>query len=551
MHRALLAFCLSLAAAPSGVALPQSDWVLDALLLEGQTQLGLGTLIKPTGGALNNQGDWAAHALVTPQGITTRGLLIKNGALLIGDGDALSAPPGAKLGTLGTSALAFGPALDERGDVYWNGTFVPEGGFPIACIGRNDRVLLTPFESELNPGGPVWVDFFALQARGAGELLVGGRISDPLMPFPFRTVLAKVRVEASGQVSGSTVLAELDEPDPNWPGTLAQFSTWNTGFALGADDSFVWTGALDVDGVELEAVGRDGTLLAIEGAPAGALGDWLAFDPAGVALGPFGTPAWRGTVLSNGPGQQALFAVFVAGAVNWVTGAALPTDPNRAFVAPLVAPMHFASDGRLALVLEWEQPGVGIGESLFLGDEPVIEVGDTTVEGHVLDQLFEGYRAMDGRDDGGAFVVDARTTLGVNGLFRARRAGQTEVLVGCTTPAAELRATDGGPQLGEPLALEVKSEAFASAALFLGVGAPGVDALTPCGPVFPGIGELLLDPLQFNLQSLGSAALPADVEVGVPFVPDLIGQSTALQALLVDGLGQVQLTNGLRVTLGG
>ena len=536
---------------PAGAARPQSDWVLDTLLQEGQTQPGLGTLVRPTGGAFNNQGDWAAHAIVTPEGLTTRGVVIKNGALVIGDGDPLSVPPGATLGTLATNAFAFGPALDERGDIFWNGTFIPDGGFPVACIGRNDGVLLTPFESELNPGGPVWVDFFTLQVRGEGELLVGGRISDPLVPFPFRTVLAQVQVDASGQVSGSTVLAELDEPDPAWPGTLAQFSTWNTGFTLGADDAFAWTGALDVDGAELEAVGRDGTLLAIEGAPAGALGEWLAFDPAGVALGPSGLPAWRGTVLSNGPSQQVLFAIFVAGAVTWVSGEALPGDPDRAFIAPLVSPMQFANDGRLALVLEWEQPGVGTGESLYLGDEPIMEVGDTTVEGHVIDQLFEGYRAMDGRDDGGAFIVNGRTSLGDNSLFRARRAGQVDLLVGCTTPAAELRATEGGPQIGEPLALEVKSDTIPSAALFLGIGPPGVGPLAPCGPLFPGIGELLLDPLQFSLQSLGSAALPASVEVSVPFVPELIGQSTALQALLVDSSGQAQLTNGLSVTLGG
>lgn len=537
--------------APAVAAAPQADWVLDALLLEGQSQPGLGTLVKPTGGAFNNQGDWAAHAIVTPQGLTTRGVVIVNGALVVGDGDALSAPPGATLSTLATSAFAFGPALDERGDVYWNGQFIPAGGFPIDCIGRNDGVLLAPFESELNPGGPVWIDFFALQVRGEGELLVGGRISDPLVPFPFRTVLAKVQVDASGQVQGSTVLAEVDESDPAWPGAIAQFSPWNTGFAQGADDAFAWTGSLEVDGVALEAVGRDGALLAIEGAPAGALGEWLGFDPAGAALGPFGTPAWRGTVLSNGPSQQVLFAVFIAGASAWVTGEALPADPNRAFIAPLVAPLKFANDGRLALLFEWEQPGVGTGESLYLGDEAVIEVGDMSVEGHVIDQLFEGYRAMDARDDGAAFLVDARTNLGVNGLFRARRAGDVQVLSGCTTPNAELRATAGGPQLGEALALEVKSDAFATAAVFLGVGAPGVGPQAVCGPIFPGVGELLLDPLQFSLQPLGTAALPADVEVNVPFVPELVGQSTALQALLIDGLGQAQLTQGLSVTLGG
>lgn len=551
MLRTTLAALALFTCAPVGAATPQSDWVVDALLIEGQSQPGLGTLVKPTGAALNNQGDWAAQVIVTPEGVSVRRVAIKNGAVVVGEGEPLATPFGSSLHTLASSAFSFGPALDERGDLFWNGVFMPAGGLPTACIGRNNGVLLTPFESELNPGGPVWVDFFALQARGEGELLVGGRISDPLGPFPFRTVLAKVQVDASGQVSGSTVLAELDEPDPNWPGTLVEFSNWNTGFALGAEDAFAWTGTLEVDGVELEAVGRDGALLAIEGSPAGALGQWQSLDPSGVALAPFGTPAWRGAVLANSPGPQELFAVFIAGVATWVTGAALPADPNRIFTAPLVAPMRFANDGRLALVFQWERPGVGTGESLYLGNEPVIEVGDTTVEGHVIDQLFEGYRAMDGRDDGGAFVVDARTTLGINGIFRARRAGEVEVLLGCSTPDAELRATDGGPQLGEPLALEVKSGAFASAALFLGVGAPGVDPLTPCGPVFPGVGELLLDPLQFSLQSLGSAALPADIEVAVPFAPELIGQTTALQALLVDGLGQAQLTNGLRVTLGG
>lgn len=526
------------------------EWILDVLLLEGQSQPGLGTLFSTPGVSLNEQGDWAAHTILAPGGPFFLRAAVVNGQPLLVEGDPLQQPFGSMLGTLNASAFAFGPALDERGDLFWNGTYVPAGGFPVACIGRNQSVLLEPFESELNPGGPVWVDFFAVQVHGEGELLVGGRISDPLAPFPFREVLARVEVDSSGQVVQSTVLAELEAQDPALPGVISDFSTWNTGFSIGAEGAFAWTGTLDVDGVNLEAVGRDGALLALEEAPAGALGDWLSFDPSGTALAPTGSAAWRGLVLSTGPAQQVLSTVFVDGSPVWVTGEALPDHPNRAFTAPLVAPMTFAADGRLAVVLGWEEPGVGIGEALYLGDEAVIGVGDTTVEGHVIDQLFEGYRAMDGREDGAAFIVNARTTQGDNGLFRARRAGQVEVLLGCSTPDVELRASDGGPQLGDPLALEVQS-ADPVAAVFLGIGPPGVGPTSPCGPFFPGIGELLLDPLQFSLLSLGSPGPQGQFAVDVPFDAQLVGGTTTLQALTVDASAVAQLTNALAITIGG
>jgi hypothetical protein len=291
--------------------------------------------------------------------------------------------------------------------------------------------------------------------------------------------------------------------------------------------------------------------LGLAGGPASSFGEWVSFDLGGIAIGPAGASAWRGRLIPPfGPGTPRE-VIFLNNFLLWLEGQTLPAQPTRLFTRPLVAPLLFTADGRVAVMVAWESSDGSTGESLFLGLERVVQVGDATAEGFAVTQLFEGYRAMDFREDGAVALVDAQVDNGRNGLLRARRAGAVQAFAGCTDPAAELRATAGAPQVGAPLALEVNAAGFPSAALFLGVGPSGLGPLTVCGPQFPGIGELLLQPDQFDLLPLGNVAPPAAFEAQVPFVGILVGQKTALQALLVGGNGQAALTNGLQVTIGG
>ena len=509
MKTALLPLGLSVFAAPLAGQTP--------LVESGDVVPGAGTVFYPYPAAINDAGDWAASVLVT--GITEyESVLLRNGAVLLFEGDPMAGPPGATLDFVNVWV-----SLNQAGELVWPAT--------LAVPGLPTYLTALGFEGQTfvwagMPGG------MPCSAAGVGagttyqgvgipllndfrRVLTAGTIHDPTSLDPAKLVLLRFDLDATGALVGETIL--LKEGAPLASGTMDGF------YSMAFNNAGDYLVSVRLSGTPNDgAVVLNGVPLAEVGGPAPGGATWKKFDD-GVALNDQGDHAYAGTTTAG--------ALIVRnGAKFLAAGDPLPgLAPYVLVELRSVFGIELAGDGTVVWVGTWNAPVNNSG--LFLDDHLLIREGVTQIGGKVVAKVGGAQIAPGGE----LLSVQLTFTDGSTGDYRFDVSGGVADLPGCFGNAGVLAVVSGDPEAGGVLSVALDQGQAPGVSMFLAFSlAPATGG--PCGIPVAGMGELLISVVPPNPIFVGGGATwlgaPLAFQMEVPLL--LYGETLYTQGLFVD-----------------
>jgi hypothetical protein len=369
-------------------------------VLEGDVVEDVGLITRIDNLAVNNTGSWLVEADTDHPITDADSVLLKDGSLFLREGQPLPAPTGATLSSFDTVLLnnaghsAWNFFLDGTGStsndsgVYYDTTLV---------IQESDIATAAAFSA-----GTPYIGFFETKFNDASQILIMASVDDPEIASSVDRALVIVDYDPATGAAPQRVVAMEGDLLPGQVERVADFETGphdfdfnNAGQTLFIADL---TGATDFDG----ALYLDDTLLAQEGSPSPVAGrNWRNFGSAVVALNSSGQWAMRAQL----DGDTGSDIVIVRGSdiiaqegspVPGVAGAVLTTFGS--------GPIGIDDTGRVYWYGGWSG-----GEAIFRDDEPVVIMGETTVEGRTVTDIASGQDAL-AVSDNGLFLI-AEVTL--------------------------------------------------------------------------------------------------------------------------------------------
>lgn len=536
---------------PMSLAFAGDSWVLTSLLLEGDVVSGVGAVTRIDNLAINDQGDWQVEADTNNSDTDSDTVLIRNGVLVLQEGQALSQPLGALLDSL--DSIELNDAGDTSFNHFLDGT---SGNDDDSGIYFGDNLLIQEGDPlslpEFSPGTN-WIGFFETKLNDSNQVVVIGSIDDPNISSSVDRVIARLTIAPDGTLAGTSVVVAEGDLLPGATEAVADVETNPHSFALADDGLLMWVADLTGDTasdqaicVEDQILYREGDASPIPGRP------WESFGLTKIDRHEIGGLVFTATV----QGDNASDSVIIFNdTVFRQEGQPVPGMPGSTFTSFGSGPVYVGAQGKVLWFGAWSD-GTTSGEGLFFGDELVVETGVTQIDGQTvvdLSGIQDGYRLSDA---GTRILFEAELADGRQGAFLAELDPAVEVLSTCTANLGSMTTTNGGARLGQGLDLEFNTSA--SPNVWTSVYfSPGLAPLGgPCGLLLDGIGEVAIDftNYQILLPSVIVVQFIGDLTLQVPTDPSLLGKDAYLQASMVDlsgiGVQPVYLTNGLRLCIG-
>ncbi len=383
------------------------------LVVEGDLVPGVGTVTGINHIALATNSQWLVEVDTDNADTEADSVIIRNGAMVLREGDPAPGIPGATLdsfdslsltplGGLGRNDFLDGPPSGFDSAVYKDSTLLIQEGDLVSAAG-------------ITPGTP-YIGFFDVKVGALDRLLVMASIDDPAIASSVDRAL--VILDASGGTLGSTTLVGREgEILPGQTLPLDDFETGPHSTAFQGQDQVMYIADLE-GSVADSVIYLNDAILAQEGQPspiAGRLWGSLAFSP--VDLNSTGDYAFRGT-LDGDPSTNTL--IVKNGVAIVVEGDSLPAFAPFQLTSFGTGPVHVDRNGSVLWYGDWNDPDTDRDTGLFLDGRLLVQEGVTTVGGVVIDTLRgiqDGYiLSRDGRfvmfeailqnGDEGAFLLD-------------------------------------------------------------------------------------------------------------------------------------------------
>ncbi|MEM7309577.1 MAG: hypothetical protein AAF682_23075 [Planctomycetota bacterium] len=406
------------------------------------------------------------------------------------------------------------------------------------------------------PAGTVYSKFVAAKTDGLGRLFHRTSTSAPGVFLTF------VRAEPGpgGPPASEAVLLQNNDVMPGQTKGLYMIAEGPENFAVNDAGDLIFLGSLIPGGLDDEVIYFNDVLLAQKGAASPLGAPWLDLDlHPGVDLNASGDFAYRGDVDLGGGGVDL---IVKNDAQLLIREGAVLADIAPHALGPLTGGPLFVTDaGRVFWYGVWGAPDAPTS-GFFLDDELILEAGVDTLNGVRITALEASrLRATYAVSNGGKLVFYAELEDGTRGLFRVDLAdfvpAQVAPMSDCGANPGTLVAAGGAPSPGATLTLALDGAQAAGALAFLALADDAAAGWPPCGPLVPGLGELLLDlsapgPWVSAGGAWGGAALAVDVDF--PAQEGLLGLTLFAQGLFLDAAPAapepLRLTGGLALTLG-
>ena len=237
---------------------------VEGLMDEGEIVPGIGQITAFLKVVVNDTGDWLAEIDTNNIDLSKDQALLRNGTVLLREGQSLAEPPGA------TVVEFVRIRVDEDGNAI---SILKLGGMPgdqDEGIFFNDTPVLLKGQNTgaggVTPGSPfTW--FLGVEITTAGEWIVAATVDDSTIVGSFDHVLLRVAVDGAGGLLSETLVAMEDQILPGETVPIRNFgsSTQEPSIAGNAAGQNLYVAVLH--GVAGSGLFLDGTRVAGEGEP--------------------------------------------------------------------------------------------------------------------------------------------------------------------------------------------------------------------------------------------------------------------------------------------
>ncbi|MCH7701307.1 MAG: hypothetical protein IID37_06435, partial [Planctomycetes bacterium] len=367
------------------------DFTVQAVVLEGDEVPGVGLITSIDNIAVNNNGQWLVEADTDNPDTNADSVLLMDGVLILREGDPLSAPEGATLGSFdsvtlngrgnrGHNFFLDGTSgTDDDSGVFWNDELIFQEG--------DEAPLFTP--------GTPFVGFFDVKINGDNDLLVTASVDDPNIESSVDRALYLVKLNSTGRVLDVRLVVAEGDILPGQTEAVADIGTGPHATAFNSlhpnDDVLFFadlSGDTTRDGVIYmqDSYNLDYILIAQEGDPSPVTGrSWSSLSSPRLDLTNWRCYVFSGTL--DGDTDTNLLLVKNGGKFRQ-EGDTMEAIDGVALTSFGSGPLEINSPRVEVLWYgKWNNPDTTMDEGLFLDDTLLIQEGVTILEGSPVDTI--------------------------------------------------------------------------------------------------------------------------------------------------------------------
>ena len=381
---------------------------IQVLLRNGDPVAGVGNVTTIDNLAVNVAGSWIVQVDTDNPDTTVDSCLVKDGAVLLQENQALPPAPaaissfdGVYLSGAGVFAgnifLRNMPTNQDSGVYLGANVIIPEGFISTA--------------PQFSPNTP-YIGFFDAKVNASDQLLITASVDDPLIT----STVDRAMVVAStfgGSLSGEHVVAKEGEILPGQTETVADFGTGPHQTAFSSRDLVLYFADLNGDTVRDGVIYLDQRKMAQEGDASPVSGrNYETLASRGLDVNRFGEIVFK----ANLDGDTTNDEMIVAKGEELVRegGTLRDIDPFH-FTAfgTTTAPVVIDDVGNVLWFGDWDDPTTTVDTGLFLNNTLIVREGDTLPGGGVLTTIASGDESFAMSDDGHYIVFEGTVTTDI------------------------------------------------------------------------------------------------------------------------------------------
>jgi hypothetical protein len=408
----LLRCCLALLL-PCAALAAQDVYPLQPVLQDGDVVVGVGGVTSIDNVAVNESGQWILEVDTDNADTNVDGALVKDGSLLLQEGQALGLPVGASIDSFDTVNLDIGGhsgwnfflagtgGTTNDSGVYWDTTLLIQEGQLATALGFS--------------AGTPYIGFFECKLSDTGTVLVMASVDDPLIASTVDRALVKLSVDPFGTLLGETLVFKEGDVLPGQSQPVTDWDTGPHGFALNDAGQVLHNADLAGDTAFNQALYLDGTLLAQKGFGSPVAGrNWLSLSSSKVDLTDAGEFVYTGSL----DGDAATNTVIIRGTSVVAQEGDSPSDIGAFQLTGFGSgPVELGANGNVLWFGDWDDPDTTRDTGLFLNSRLIVQEGVTQIGGVTILSLTgvqDGYALS---DDGRYVLIEARLTGSIDGAF--------------------------------------------------------------------------------------------------------------------------------------
>jgi hypothetical protein len=495
MHRPTLTALIALAFVPAAAG--------QILIRDGDAVPGVGNVTSISDLAVNDAGEWIVEVDTDFAATTADGAVIKNGALLLREDQALAAPAGATANEFGALSL------NGAGHGTWD-ISLSNAASTDAVYFDTSLVLATGTISTaagFSPGTP-YTSFYAARINAAGDALVIATVDDAAIPTTSDRAVVVWDLDPSGTLVGETVIAkEGDTPASLGGDQINDFSVVAGSYGFSAAGHVTYACVCSSSAGGGQALFLDTTLVARVGDPSPVPGrNWQQVSGKRAAVNASGALLYRGDLDGDTATDEVLVLRDPGGSSTVIVrqGDSIAT-PDGTFQIETIGSIALSDTGLVLYEARWSDPDSSRDAGLVIGGAIAVQEGKTTVFGELVTRVTglvslspDGSRLLFEADlSGGTEAVVLIDTASVLTAF-CNAADGALATCPCANPGAPDTGCDNAQATGGvSLALVAQTTSPNGATLqgtgFSTMGAPTAivirsNALDPSSPVIFGDG---------------------------------------------------------------
>lgn len=417
--------------------LAQSPFPITVLVVEGDTVTGVGLVTSIDNLAVNPNGDWLVEADTNNPDTDADGVLLRNGALYLREGDPLTNPLGSSLDTFdsinlnvnqdsGWNFFLGGPPAGEDSGVYFNTRLVIQEG-------------ATSIAPEFGPA-TVYLGFFDAKLNDFNQMSLVASVDDPTISGTLEQAVVLVTLTGGGALDSESALAKEGDVLPGQTEALEDFGTGPHQSAINNQGQILYVvdllGSTATDGV----LYLDHDIVAQEGGRSPVpLRNYEMLSSRGMDLNNLGETVFKANLTGDTASDEM---IVVEGKELIREGQSLPAIGAFTFTAfgTGSGPVQIDDNRNVLWYGDWNDANTDIDTGLFLNDILLVQEGVTMIDGSIVDTIPSAQDAFAISDNGRFVIFEADLPGAVGGAFMIEIDAPHPVPDGNRVPGTQMTA---------------------------------------------------------------------------------------------------------------